>query len=59
MIQNMRYWCFNCEKITLPKPGLKCQFCESDALEEIRDQNNPAQYVPYNVPAQTQPQQMP
>jgi hypothetical protein len=52
----MRYWCFNCEKITIPQPGFKCQFCASDALEEMRDRNNPAQYIPYNVPVQMQSQ---
>ena len=52
----MRYWCFNCEKITIPQPGFKCQFCASDALEEMRDQNNPAQYIPFNLPVQMQTQ---
>ena len=53
----MQYWCFNCYKITLSNGGIKCQYCGSEVIEEMRDQNNPAQYIPFTVPAQPQPQQ--
>jgi DNA-directed RNA polymerase subunit RPC12/RpoP len=52
----MQYWCFNCSKITLSNAGNKCQYCGSEAIEEMRHQNNPAQYIPFNVPAQPHPQ---
>lgn len=48
----MQHWCFNCCKITFPKAGMKCQYCSSEAIEEMRDENNPAQYIPFTVPAQ-------
>jgi hypothetical protein len=52
----MQHWCFNCNKITLPKAGMKCQFCSSEAIEEMRDENNPAQYIPFTVPTHPHPQ---
>lgn len=52
----MQFWCFNCSKITFPKSGMKCQYCSSEAIEEIKDHNNPAQYIPFALPAQPQPQ---
>ncbi len=52
----MQYWCFNCSKITLSNAAIKCQYCGSEAIEEMRDQNNPAQYIPFNVPNPPQPQ---
>lgn len=48
----MFYWCFSCSKITIPTQGLRCQYCSSEALEEMRDQNSPAQFIPFNVPPQ-------
>ena len=51
----MQHWCFNCCKITLPKAGMKCQYCSSEAIEEMRDENNPAQYIPFTVPTQPHP----
>lgn len=53
----MFFWCFNCSKITIPKQGLKCQYCLSQAIEEMQNQNSsPAQYIPFTVPQQpTQP----
>lgn len=47
----MQHWCFNCNKITFPKAGMKCQYCFSEAIEDIRDENNPAQYIPFSLPA--------
>lgn len=51
----MFFWCFNCSKITIPKQGLKCQYCLSEAIEEMNNQNSPGHFIPYNLPAQQQP----
>jgi len=55
----MQHWCFNCSKITFPKAGIKCQYCSSEAIEEMKSQNNPAQHIPYTLPAQPRPQPQP
>lgn len=49
MNTNTLYWCFNCSKITIPLRALKCQYCQCEAIEEIKDNNNPAQYIPHTV----------
>lgn len=47
-----QHWCFNCSKITFPKTGMICQYCSSEAIEEMKDQNSPAQHIPYTLPPQ-------
>ena len=48
----MFFWCFNCSKITIPKQGLKCQYCLSQAIEEMQNQSSPAHYIPFSGPQQ-------
>ena len=39
-------------KNPIPKQGLKCQYCLSAGIEEMRDQISPTQFIPFNLPLQ-------
>ena len=49
-----QYWCHNCSKITLPSHHLSCQFCHSEAIEEMTSGIHPGHYIPPQVQAQQQ-----